>query len=76
MITNIGVLDAAARLVGGVLLLAWCDGRFGHHLHGTTEWIVWIIGVALTATALLRYCPLYALAGTDSCATDMDRDGK
>jgi hypothetical protein len=76
MMTNVGVLDAALRLACGVALLAWGDGRFGDDLSDLAAWIVWIAGMVLGLTAVFRYCPVYALLGTNSCAAYPHRNVK
>ncbi len=68
MMTNVGVLDAVVRLTLGVALLAWSYGRIGPGLPETPAWIAWIAGAVFAATGIFRYCPLYAWAGTNSCA--------
>lgn len=68
VIINVGVLDGAFRLILGIGLLALSYGRIGPGLSEATAWIAWIAGVAFGLTGLFRYCPIYALIGTDSCA--------
>ena len=68
MITNIGVLDRAFRLVFGGFLLAWSYGLLGAELSAISGWLVWLIGTAFTLTGIFRHCPLYAYFKTDSCA--------
>lgn len=75
MMTNIGVIDGVARFLAGLALLGWCYGYFGAPLGGILGWPVWIVGVYALATGIFRFCPVYALAGIDSCAPyRMDAD--
>lgn len=52
---NIGTVDRAIRIVVGVALIAWA-------LMGGPVW-AWI-GVVPLVTALVNFCPAYALLGT------------
>ena len=74
MMTNVGVIDAALRLVAGLLLIDWGSGRFESAAGNLFGWAVLLIGVALAATALLRHCPVYTLIGTTSCAPYIDEE--
>jgi Inner membrane protein YgaP-like, transmembrane domain len=68
MITNVGVLDAAVRLVLAAGLLAWSYGKLGHAFSPVAVWIAWVAGAGLGLTGLFRYCALYAFFDTNSCA--------
>ena len=68
MITNVGVIDGVFRFVLGVALLAWSYHRIGPGLPDALAWAVWSVGAVLAFTGLFRFCPVYALLGTDSCA--------
>jgi hypothetical protein len=68
MITNVGVIDGVFRFILGVGLLALSYGRFQLHLPHDLAWGAWILGAFLTGTGLFRFCPVFALLGTDSCA--------
>ncbi|WP_088343095.1 MULTISPECIES: DUF2892 domain-containing protein [Rhodomicrobium] len=74
MMTNIGVLDGMFRLLLGLALLGWSDGKFGPHPPEFWAWLAWIPGLALSLTGLFRFSPLYWLLGTDSCAPYPGRD--
>ncbi len=50
---NVGKIDAAVRIVAGLLLLSLV-----FVLEGTTRWIG-LIGVLPLVTGLMRRCPLY-----------------
>ena len=68
MVTNMGVIDGVFRFVLGTALLAWSYHRIGPELPEGLAWLVWIVGAFFGATAILRFCPVLALLGTDSCA--------
>ena len=61
MKTNVGTLDRALRIVGGlaliVLAFAGTIGPWGY------------IGILPLATALVGSCPAYTLLGVDTCPT-------
>ena len=76
MITNMGVIDGVFRFALGVGLLAWSYDRIGPDLPEGLAWAVWIVGAVLAATGLFRYCPVYAVLGTDSCAIYPGHDGQ
>lgn len=59
MTRNLGGIDKALRLVAGIVLLAL--GAFG-----PLGW--WgLLGLVPLGTALVSYCPLYALLGLNTC---------
>lgn len=68
MMTNVGVIDGAFRFILGMGLLALSYGRLRLHLPHDLAWAAWTAGALLSVTGLFRYCPAYALLGTDSCA--------
>jgi hypothetical protein len=75
MMTNVGVLDAAVRLLVAVLLLAWSYGEFGLTAPSLpVAWAIWLGGLALGVTGLFRYCPIHVFYGTHSCAPMPDDD--
>ena len=61
MKTNVGTLDRALRIVGGLALItlafAGTIGPWGY------------IGILPLATALVGSCPAYTLLGVDTCPT-------
>ncbi|HEY8994124.1 MAG TPA: DUF2892 domain-containing protein [Lacunisphaera sp.] len=61
MKTNIGSFDGAARFVAGSLIGLW-------GVHVETWW--GLIGTVPVLTALVGYCPLYALLHIDTTACD------
>ena len=59
MKTNEGTMDRAARVVGGIALIA---------LAATGTVGVWgWIGIVPLATGALGWCPLYTLLGFNTC---------
>lgn len=75
MMTNVGVLDAAFRLFVAALLLAWSYGEFGLTAPSLSfAWGLWLVGLLFGITGLFRYCPIYAIYGTHSCAPMPDDD--
>ncbi|HKJ63632.1 MAG TPA: DUF2892 domain-containing protein [Hyphomicrobiales bacterium] len=67
METNVGVLDGAARLISGLLLLAASYEKFGA-LPDNLVWITWLLGCALVLTGLFHHCFIYRMLGMSSCA--------
>jgi len=63
MTKNIGTIDKALRVIVGLALLAYA-------LWGTSQytWIGWI-GIVPILTALIGWCPPYALLGINTCST-------
>ncbi|MEK8090695.1 DUF2892 domain-containing protein [Thermithiobacillus plumbiphilus] len=61
MKANIGSADRVIRIVLGLLLLSLI-----FLVEGPGRW--WgLLGIVLIATALIRFCPAYAVLGTDTC---------
>jgi hypothetical protein len=60
MKANVGSIDKVLRIVLGAALIAWA-------LMGGPVW-AWI-GVVPLATALVNFCPLYAILGANTCGT-------
>jgi len=58
MKSNVGGIDKWLRIVVGLLLIAWAAT-------GGPAW-AWIGAVPL-ATGLFNFCPLYRLAGINTC---------
>jgi hypothetical protein len=61
MKTNIGSIDIGVRFVGGCLIALW-------GVQAETWWD--LIGAMPVLTALLAYCPFYALLHIDTTACD------
>lgn len=65
MMTNIGNLDRAVRIVVGLALIASAYGLFGTAYQSVWAWI----GVVPLATALIGWCPAYTVFGISTCRT-------
>ncbi|HNV87553.1 MAG TPA: DUF2892 domain-containing protein [Methylotenera sp.] len=61
MKANVGGIDRVIRIVVGLALIAWAL------IGGGPMW-AWI-GVVPLATALINFCPAYALLGMSTCKT-------
>ena len=59
MSKNVGTIDRVLRIVAGLVLI-------GLAVTGVIGWWGWI-GVIPLATALIGWCPAYALFGIKSC---------
>ena len=57
---NIGSTDKILRILVGAALIAWA-------MMGGPVW-AWI-GVVPAATALISFCPLYAIFGMNTCSS-------
>lgn len=64
--TNVGVIDRIARLVLGLVLIAFAI-PLGFPDTGW-NWVGWI-GVVPLLTAVFGYCPAYTALGISTCAT-------
>lgn len=60
MKANVGSVDKVLRIIVGLVIL----GSF-FVLQGNARWFA-LIGVVPIATALIRFCPLYAILGISS----------
>lgn len=60
---NIGPLDRALRIVGGVGLGAYAYAV----LSGPWAIAAGVVAAGLLLTALVRFCPAYRLLGIDTC---------
>jgi hypothetical protein len=70
MMTNVGVIDRALRLLVGFGLLGWAWDYYGTPLPDAAEWAVTVIGAYPAITGLLRYDPAFAVAGISTCAEE------
>lgn len=61
MKTNIGSIDVGMRFIGGCLIGLW-------GIHTETWW--GLTGLLPFTTALIGYCPLYAVFRIDTTACD------
>lgn len=71
MNTNVGPVDRVIRIVIGIVLIAfamkWGIPNTGWSFPDTGwNWIGWI-GLIPILTALVGFCPLYAVLGISSC---------
>ena len=62
--SNVGSIDRIARIIMGILLLAFAI-PLGFPQTGW-NWIGWI-GIVPIATAVFGFCPAYSLFGFSSC---------
>ena len=65
MRANVGTTDRFIRIAIGIALLA-----YAYLGEGQIRWIG-LIGVVPILTALVGFCPLYAMLGLKTCATDI-----
>jgi hypothetical protein len=61
MKTNVGNIDRALRVIVGIALLSLL-----FILEGNARWFG-LIGIVPLFTAVVRFCPLYAVLGMDTC---------
>ena len=64
MMTNMGMVDRAVRVVIGLVLIAYAI-PVGFQ-HTGWKWVGWI-GVVPILTALVGFCPAYTLLGLSTC---------
>jgi len=69
MRANVGGVDKVLRIIVGLVIL----GSF-FVLHGNARWFA-LVGVVPLATALMRFCPLYAILGISSRGRASDPRG-
>lgn len=69
MIANVGKLDRAIRLILGLTLLALGLGLVKFiQLEGGWATGSAIVGLVLTVTAVISFCPAYTLLGFNTCS--------
>lgn len=56
--TNVGEIDRMIRIIVGLLIAVWS-------INAGNFW--WILGVALIATGIFRFCGLYRVLGINTC---------
>lgn len=65
---NVGTPDRIARLViGAVLVLLPLLPEIALFANPLWFWASLVVGVVLIGTALVRFCPLYAILGLSTC---------
>ena len=64
MKANVGTIDRAARIIGGLALISLSLA----HMIRVWGWI----GVVPLATGLLRSCPVYSILGINTCGVQRD----
>lgn len=64
MTRNVGSIDRALRIIGGLALLAYALGFIGKG--SPYSWVGWI-GVVPLLTALIGNCPAYSIFGINTC---------
>lgn len=67
MKTNMGTADRIIRLVVAAILVAL---YFMDILTGTAGIVGLVIAVVFAATALVKFCGLYALLGVNTCSRE------
>jgi hypothetical protein len=68
MRTNVGTPDRIARLVlGAALVLLPLLSGLALFANPVWLWASIVVGAVLIITALLRFCPLYAILGVSTC---------
>ena len=68
MPANVGTADRAVRLLLGIVLIAVAFvPSLPPASHILLQWAMAGAGAVLIVTALVRFCPLYAIFGISSC---------
>jgi hypothetical protein len=63
---NVGTIDRAIRVIVGIAALAaWYFGM----VEGSLGIVALVVGVMLIGTAVIRWCPPYALLGLNTGAS-------
>lgn len=60
---NIGTTDRILRIVVGVALALYAV----YGLASVWQWVAFAVAAILIITALVRFCPAYALFGASTC---------
>ncbi len=63
MNANVGTVERALRAIAGVALMI--TGWLG--LTGIMGILAVVVGIVLFVTALISYCPIHAMLGTNTC---------
>jgi hypothetical protein len=64
---NVGSIDRVVRIILGIALLSLL-----FILEGNARWFG-LIGIVPLMTATMRFCPLYAVLGMNTCPADTHR---
>lgn len=70
MTTNVGVIDRVLRLIVGFGLLGWAYHYYGPALPHWAHTALTVLGGYPAATGLLRWDPVFAIAGISTCAEE------
>lgn len=65
--TNVGSIDRIIRLILGALLIVLPFATTLFAGWGSWQYAVSVIGAVLVLTAVIRFCPAYALFGIRTC---------
>lgn len=60
---NVGTTDRVLRIVVGVALALYAV----YGLASVWQWVAFAVAAILIITALVRFCPAYALFGASTC---------
>ncbi len=63
---NVGTIDRSIRGLAGIAAIA---AYFLGMLEGTVGIIALVVGIVLLGTAIIGWCPPYALLGINSCSS-------
>jgi predicted membrane-bound dolichyl-phosphate-mannose-protein mannosyltransferase len=67
---NLGAIDRGARFLGGFVLIALSFLPPSAPVltdFGVWRWVATAAGIVMVATAMMRFCPAYALLGINTC---------
>lgn len=62
---NVGTADRIIRIIIGIALAAYAYVSLG----SPWSWLAYAVAAILVGTALVRYCPAYALFEANTCGT-------
>lgn len=65
MMTNVGSIDRAIRVVAGLALISLALGLYGAPYQSIWGWI----GIVPLATGLIGWCPAFTVLGIATCRT-------
>ena len=70
---NVGKIDKAIRIILAVALIA---SAFLIPLEGVLQYVFIAFGAIFIITSLVGFCPLYTVAGCNTCAKNVDAEKK